>query len=132
MEVRNGVAMIHQELNLAPELSVSDNVFLGRELRTARGTLDRAAMHARTAELLADLGLTLSPGRLVRDCRIAEQQLVEVAKVLNGTLRILVLDEPTSALAEAEVERLFSVIRRLAARGVGLIYKQYDMSAKLG
>ncbi|MER6073831.1 sugar ABC transporter ATP-binding protein [Streptomyces sp. NPDC001852] len=119
---QHGIAMIHQELNLVPELSVSDNVFLGRELRTARGTLDRTAMHARTAELLADLGLTVPPGRLVRDCRIAEQQLVEVAKALNGTLRILVLDEPTSALAEAEVERLFSVIRRLAARGVGLIY----------
>ncbi|WP_433454030.1 ATP-binding cassette domain-containing protein [Streptomyces sp. CA-142005] len=59
---QHGIAMIHQELNLMPELSVSDNVFLGRELRTARGTLDRAAMHARTAELLADLGLTLPRG----------------------------------------------------------------------
>jgi ABC-type sugar transport system ATPase subunit len=118
----HGIAMIHQELNLVPELSISDNLFLGRELRTVRGTLDRKAMHARTAELLAELGLALPPRRPVRLCRIAEQQLVEVAKALNGSLRILVMDEPTSALAEAEVERLFAVIRGLTRRGVGIVY----------
>jgi ABC-type sugar transport system ATPase subunit len=118
----HGIAMIHQELNLVPELSLADNVFLGRELRTRRGTLDRRAMSRRTAELLAELGLALPPQRPVRDCRIAERQLVEVAKALNGTLRVLVMDEPTSALAAAEVQRLFAVIRSLAARGVGVIY----------
>jgi ribose transport system ATP-binding protein len=99
---RHGIAMIHQELNLVPDLSIADNVFLGAELRTGRGTLDRTAMHARTAELLAELGLRLSPRTLVRNCRIAEQQLVEVAKALNLRLRVLVMDEPTSALAESE------------------------------
>ena len=118
----HGITMIHQELNLVPELSISDNVFLGRELRSRRGTLDREAMHRRTAELLAELGLALPPRQPVRECRIAERQLVEVAKALNGRLKVLVMDEPTSALAAAEVERLFTVIRSLARRGVGIVY----------
>jgi ribose transport system ATP-binding protein len=119
---RHGIAMIHQELNLVPDLSIADNIFLGREPRTAWGTRDRAAAHARTAELLAGLGLRLSPRRLVRNCRIAEQQLIEVAKAIGRNVRILVMDEPTSALADAEVRRLFTVIRDLTARGVAVIY----------
>ncbi|RJO79226.1 sugar ABC transporter ATP-binding protein [Nocardia panacis] len=119
---RHGIAMIHQELNLVPELSIADNLFLGQELRTARGTLDRTTMDARTRELLATVGLRLAPRRLARDCRLAEQQLIEVAKALNHHLRVLVMDEPTSALAETETQRLFTVIRTLAARGVGMVY----------
>ena len=117
-----GVAMIHQELNLVPELSISDNLFLGRERRTAAGTIDRRRMHQRSAELLAELGLTLDPRRPVRQCRIAEQQLIEVAKALSIETRVLIMDEPTSALADAEVQRLFTVIRNLAANGVAVIY----------
>ncbi|MFC9437244.1 sugar ABC transporter ATP-binding protein [Nocardia sp. NPDC057030] len=119
---RHGVAMIHQELNLVPELSIADNLFLGQERRTAWGTLARADMDARTGELLARVGLDLKPRRLVRQCRLAEQQLIEVAKALNHDLKILVMDEPTSALTEAEVERLFAVIRNLTGHGVGVIY----------
>ncbi|WP_285566298.1 sugar ABC transporter ATP-binding protein [Actinoallomurus iriomotensis] len=119
---RHGIAMIHQELNLVPDLSIADNIFLGREPRTRWGTRDRSAAHARTAELLAGLGLRLSPRRMVRSCRIAEQQLIEVAKALSNNVRILVMDEPTSALADAEVQRLFEVIRDLTGRGVAVIY----------
>ena len=119
---RHGIAMIHQELNLVPEMSIADNVFLGREPRTTRGTIDRRAMSARTRELLDRLGLKLSPRTLVRNCRIAEQQLVEVAKALNLNLRLLVMDEPTSALADSEVHQLFTVIRDLTAHGVGVIF----------
>ena len=119
---RHGIAMIHQELNLVPELSIADNVFLGREPRTVRGTIDRRTMYAKTAELLAGLGLDLSPRRLVRQCRIAERQLIEVAKALSLDVRVLVMDEPTSALADAEVRRLFAVIRGLTARGVAVVY----------
>ena len=120
---RHGIAMIHQELNLVPELSIADNLFLGRELRNGRRTLNRSAMYARAAELLAELGLRLSPRRLIRRCRIAEQQLIEVAKALmDADLRILIMDEPTSALADAEVRRLFEVIRKLTGQGVGVIY----------
>jgi ABC-type sugar transport system ATPase subunit len=107
-----GIAMIHQELNLIPELSVADNIFLGRELHTRRGTIDRKRMHRAAAELLAQLDLTVPPTRLVCLTRIAEQQLIEVVKALSLNARILIMDEPTSALADAEVARLFTVIRR--------------------
>ncbi len=119
---RHGIAMIHQELNLVPDLSIADNIFLGREPRTTWGTRDRATAHSRTAELLGGLGLRLPPRRLVRQCRIAERQLIEVAKALSRSVRILVMDEPTSALADAEVRRLFQVIRDLTARGVAVVY----------
>jgi ribose transport system ATP-binding protein len=119
---RLGIGMIHQELNLVPDLSVADNILLGREPRTRLRTLDRRAAHARCRELLAGLGLAIPPGRPVRQCRIAEQQLIEVAKALSADVRVLVMDEPTSALADAEVRRLFEVIRSLTARGVAVIY----------
>ncbi|WP_201760439.1 MULTISPECIES: sugar ABC transporter ATP-binding protein [unclassified Nonomuraea] len=115
---RHGIAMIHQELNLVPELSIADNIFLGRE----RAILDRKAMEARTAELLRGLGLDLSPRRLIKQCKIAERQLIEVAKALSQNVRVLVMDEPTSALADAEVRRLYTVIRDLTGRGVAVIY----------
>jgi len=119
---RLGIGMIHQELNLVPHLSIADNIFLGREPRTKRGTLDRALMHRSARELLANLGLDLSPSRPIRRCRLAEQQLIEVAKALSLDVRILVMDEPTSALADTEVARLFTIIRSLAADGVAVIY----------
>lgn len=119
---RLGIAMIHQELNLVPELSVADNIFLGRELRRPWGVIDRTAMHREAARLLGELDLAIPPTRLIRLTRIAEQQLIEVSKALSLNARILIMDEPTSALAEAEVERLFGVIRRLSARGVAVIY----------
>ena len=117
-----GIGMIHQELNLVPELSVADNIFLGRELRTPWGTLNRTRMDARTSQLLSGFGLRLSPRRAVRQCRIAEQQLIEVAKALSLNVRVLIMDEPTSALAGAEVKRLFGVIRNLARQGVAVVY----------
>jgi ABC-type sugar transport system ATPase subunit len=115
---RHGIAMIHQELNLVPELSVADNIFLGRE----RALLDRKDMESRTAGLLRGLGLDLSPRTLVKQCKIAERQLIEVAKALSQNVRVLVMDEPTSALADAEVQRLYEVIRDLTGRGVAVIY----------
>ncbi|WP_327581332.1 sugar ABC transporter ATP-binding protein [Nonomuraea sp. NBC_00507] len=115
---RHGIAMIHQELNLVPELSIADNILLGRE----RAILDRKGMEARTAELLRGLGLDLSPRTLVKQCKIAERQLIEVAKALSQNVRVLVMDEPTSALADAEVHRLYEVIRDLTGRGVAVIY----------
>lgn len=119
---RLGIAMIHQELKLVGELSIADNLFLGRELRTRYGTIDRPRMHAAARALLDNLGLDLDTHRIVRQCRTAEQQLIEVAKALSGHLRVLIMDEPTSALADAEVERLFAVIRRLTRGGVAVIY----------
>jgi ribose transport system ATP-binding protein len=117
-----GIAMIHQELHLVPELSVADNFFLGRERRTWWGKLDRSSMHRETARYLAELDLALSPNRPVGLAKVAEAQLIEVAKALSLDARILIMDEPTSALAEAEVQQLFAVIRRLSERGVCVIY----------
>jgi ribose transport system ATP-binding protein len=117
-----GVGMIHQELNLVPDMSVADNIFLGRESRNGRGAIDRKSMHRRARDLLARVGLRLDPRRLVRQCRIAEQQLIEVAKALSLDVRVLVMDEPTSALADAEVQRLFAVIRDLTRHGVAVVY----------
>lgn len=119
---RLGIAMIHQELNLVPELSVSDNIFLGREMRNRWGVIDRPAMHREAARLMAELDLVVPPTRLIRLTRIAEQQLIEVSKALALDARILIMDEPTSALAEAEVQRLFTVIRQVSSRGVAVIY----------
>ncbi|MEV4019410.1 sugar ABC transporter ATP-binding protein [Nonomuraea angiospora] len=115
---RHGIAMIHQELNLVPELSIADNIFLGQE----RAILDRKATEPRTAELLRGVGLDLSPRTLIKQCKIAERQLIEVAKALSQNVRVLVMDEPTSALADAEVHRLYEVIRDLTGRGVAVIY----------
>jgi ribose transport system ATP-binding protein len=117
-----GIAMIHQELHLVPELSIAENIFLGREPRTPWNTVDRARMRRDATALLAELELPLPPTRPMRLCRVAEQQLIEVAKALSLDARILIMDEPTSALADAEIRKLFGVIRGLTARDVTVIY----------
>lgn len=127
-----GIAMIHQELHLVPELSVAANIFLGRELRTARGTLDNKRMQQQTAELLARLEIVIPPTRPVRSLRLAEQQLIEVAKALSLNARILIMDESTSALADAEVERLFRIIRQLSASGVAILYISHRLEELAG
>ena len=119
---RHGIAIIHQELNLIPQLTVAENIFLGREPHTAAGLLDTAEMD-RAARLLLDrLVLPIPTKRSVRGLRVGEQQLVEVAKALSLDARLLILDEPTSALSEAEIRHLFAVIAGLKAEGVTMIY----------
>jgi len=117
-----GISTIHQELNLIRDMSVADNIFLGRENIGRTRLLDRRETTKRAERLLRRVGLDINPRRMVRQCRVAEQQLIEVAKALSLNVRVLIMDEPTSALAEAEVRRLFSVIRSLTEQGVGVIY----------
>ncbi|MEQ1953391.1 sugar ABC transporter ATP-binding protein [Mesorhizobium sp. CN2-181] len=117
-----GIAIIHQELNLVPELSVADNIFLGREPRVAGLIIDRKASRAAAQDLLARLGIQLDPDARVGGLRVGEQQLVEIAKALSLSARILIMDEPTSALSPAECERLFKIVRQLAAGGVAIVY----------
>ncbi len=119
---RAGVAMIYQELSLAPDLSVAENILLGME--PARfGVLDRAAMRRAAAEALAELGRPdISPARRVADLSVAEQQLVEIARAIAVGCRVLVLDEPTSTLGRRDVERLFALIARLKANGHSIVY----------
>ena len=119
---RAGVAMIYQELSLAPDLSVADNILLGME--PARfGVVQRAAMHRAAAAALAELGRPdIATDRLVGELPVADQQLVEIARAIAVGCRVLVLDEPTSTLGRRDVERLFALIARLKANGHSIVY----------
>ncbi|MCE9544895.1 MAG: sugar ABC transporter ATP-binding protein [Planctomycetia bacterium] len=122
-----GVAIIHQELNLVEELSAAANIFLGRELTTAWGLLDERGMNARARELLLSLECDVAPQARAGSLRVGDQQLIEIAKALSFDTDILIMDEPTSALTETEVARLFRVIARLRARGVTILYISHKM-----
>jgi ribose transport system ATP-binding protein len=117
-----GIRIIYQEFNLIPQLSAAENVFLGKEPTLGGGVLDRRRMVREAERLLAELGVRIDPTRAVRELGVAQQQMVEVAKALSGEARILIMDEPTSALTEAEIHELFATISRLTARGVAVIY----------
>jgi len=124
--VAHGVAIIHQELNLCPNLSIADNIFIGRE-RMKGAFVDFAQQRERAKELLEHLEEPLDPGTLVGDLRLGQQQLVEIARALSEDTRVLIMDEPTSALSAAEVQVLFRVIRELTARGVSIIYISHHL-----
>lgn len=119
----NGISMIYQELNLIPDLTVAENIFIAHEPRKFKNLLiDEAKMNRETQKLLDSLNLNISSAALVADLSVAEQQMVEIAKALILKSDILILDEPTSALSEHEVQTLFSIIKRLCAQKVGIIY----------
>ena len=119
--LEHGIALIHQELNLAPNLDLGANIFLGREPRR-RLLIDRNRIRQHSVRYLEMVGLDLPPGRLVSSLSIGQQQLVEIAKALAVDARILIMDEPTSSLSQHETRRLFEVIRDLKDRGVSVIY----------
>jgi ABC-type sugar transport system ATPase subunit len=122
-----GIAIIHQELNLVEQLSAAANIFLGRERRTPLGLLDDAGMDREAAALLAELECPLDPRTPAGALRVGDQQLLEIAKALSLRSDILIMDEPTSALTEAEVARLDRVIARLRARGVTILAISHKM-----
>ncbi len=122
-----GIGIIHQELNLVEQLSTAANIFLGREKTTAWGFLDDRAMQREAGALFEELECTISPTQRVGELRVGDQQLVEIAKALSHEADILIMDEPTSALTESEVERLFRVIGRLRKRGVTILYISHKM-----
>ena len=125
---RHGISIIHQELNLVPRLSAAANIFLGRETTVAGIFLDDRAMESKAAEFFEQIGARFDPKRKVRDLRIGDRQLVEIAKALSLDAEILIMDEPTSALADAEVARLFAVIDSLKRRGVTVLYISHKMA----
>jgi ABC-type sugar transport system ATPase subunit len=117
-----GIAIVYQELNLAPNLSIAENIYLGVEPRTSAFFLDRSILHANTLKIMERLGLHFDPGRIVRSLTIAQQQLIEICKSLIREPRLLILDEPTSSLSETESAILFRVITDLQAHGVTILY----------
>ncbi|GED21582.1 ABC transporter ATP-binding protein [Halomonas halmophila] len=122
----DGVVMIHQELALAEQLSVEENIFLGRELR--RGPfLDHHAMRERASETLAELETWVDPQTRVKDLGTSDQQMVEIAKAITRDVRVLIMDEPTAALTEHEVSVLFALIERLRQRGVAILYISHKL-----
>ncbi len=126
-----GIAIIHQELNLVPELSVADNIFLGREPLIGGLLIDRARMRRAAGRLLQRLGVRIAADSRVSDLRVGEQQLVEIAKALSLDARILIMDEPTSALSTSECETLFKIVRQLASEGVAIIYTSHRIEEVL-
>ena len=123
-----GIAMIHQELNLVSEMTVAENIFLGREPRTALGLVDRSRMERDARVLLDRLGADFPADRPVKELRVGEQQVVEIAKALSQQAEILIMDEPTSSLSERECQTLFRIIRDLAAEGTGIVYITHKMA----
>jgi ribose transport system ATP-binding protein len=124
---RNGLAIIHQELNQVPELSVTENFFLGREIKNRFGAIEAQKMQFETVRWLKELGLQLEPTRLLKHLRVAERQLLEIAKAISLKAQVLVMDEPTTALSAAEVNQLFAVIKRLRLANMAVIYISHRM-----
>jgi erythritol transport system ATP-binding protein len=125
-----GISIIHQELSLAPNMSVRDNIFMGREIRGVSG-VDFKREADRTRELMLELEEDIDPMTPVEDLRLGQQQIVEIARALSVNSRILIMDEPTSALSASEVEVLFKVIRDLTARGVSIVYISHHLEEAL-
>lgn len=122
-----GIGIIHQELSLFPNLSIAENIFAGRELRAAGGLVDHRGQRAAARAAMQRLGQHLDPQTLVGDLPIGQQQLVEIARVLSQDVEILIMDEPTSALSNAEVDVLFEVMQDLRVAGVTVIYISHKL-----
>jgi ribose transport system ATP-binding protein len=124
----SGIAIIHQELNLIPYLSITENIFLGRELQNAVGLLDKKRMQAKAEELLSTLCVAVHPATLVADLKVGQQQMVEIAKALLLDADLIMMDEPTSAITEAEIETLFKVINQLRQQGKAIVYISHKLN----
>ncbi|MBU2994563.1 sugar ABC transporter ATP-binding protein [Octadecabacter sp. 1_MG-2023] len=122
-----GIGIIHQELSLMNDLTAAQNVLIGREPRRRFGRLDEAALNAQTAEIFASLNLKMDPRTQVSTQTIARQQLIEIAKALSYSPRVLIMDEPTAALNDTEINELFKVIDKLKNDGVGIVYISHRM-----
>ncbi|MFC6882011.1 sugar ABC transporter ATP-binding protein [Actinomadura yumaensis] len=130
---RLGIATIYQEFNLVPELTVAENLFLGRQPRRF-GLVDRRAMNRAAGELLARVGVDVEPGARMAGLGIARSQMVEIAKALGQDARVLIMDEPTAVLTSGEVDRLFEIVRRLREDGVAIVFITHHLEeiARIG
>jgi ribose transport system ATP-binding protein len=123
----SGVALVYQDLSLVPQLTVGENVLLGRWPTTRWGTVAWEELHATARRHLGRIGLNVDPRRRVDELGMAERQLVEIAKALSGDVRVLLLDEPTSALSDPEARRLFGIIGDLTSSGVAVVYVSHQL-----
>lgn len=119
---QKGIAIIHQELNMCQHLTVAENIFLGREIRKFGSVLDNAAMNRTAAELMDRLGMPVSPTEVLSRLPVSKQQMIEIAKALSLNARVLIMDEPTSALTSKEIDDLFRIIRHLKEDGCAIVY----------
>ena len=122
-----GIAIIHQELNLIPYLSITENIFLGRELTNTFGILDKTAMHKRTKGLLQKLKLSINPDTKIASLKVGQQQVVEIAKALLLDAEVIIMDEPTSAISESEVKVLFEIIAQLKKENKAIAYISHKL-----
>ncbi|WP_136604957.1 sugar ABC transporter ATP-binding protein [Paenibacillus dokdonensis] len=122
-----GISMIHQELNLLPHLTIAQNIYLGREPRKLRCLVDDHEMNSRVSRQFEKMNLKLDPRMLVSELSVAKQQMVEIAKALSFRSEVLIMDEPTAALTETEIQDLFRMITQLKQQGVGIIYISHRM-----
>lgn len=123
----NGISIIHQELVLVPDMTVAENIFLGRE-KGKKCFVDKKTMESETAKLIETYQLGFTPTTKIADLTIAQQQMVEIIKAISFNAKIVVMDEPTSSISDKEVEFLFDIIRTLTKKGVGIIYISHKMS----
>ncbi|MGR9202128.1 sugar ABC transporter ATP-binding protein [Rhizobium leguminosarum] len=126
--LENGIAMIHQELNLMPFMTVAENIWIRREPKNRFGFVDHREMYRLTSDLFKRLNISIHPETQVRDLSVANRQMVEIAKAVSYESDVLIMDEPTSALTEREVARLFQIIRDLRAQGIGIVYITHKMN----
>lgn len=124
-----GISMIHQELAMLMDRDVAQNIFLGREPTIAGklGVIDTKTLYAKAEKLLAELNMDIDPHTLVKNLSIAQQQMIEVCKALSVETKLLIMDEPTSSLTQREIDALFSIVNRLTARGIAIIYISHRM-----
>jgi len=125
--IRAGIAIIEQELNPVPEMTVAENLFLGREFLKGKIFIDSVQLHRKTSEVLKTVGLTLNPATKMKHLSLAQIQLVEIAKAVSYDTDVIIMDEPTSAIGEKDVDYLFSIIRGLQKKGKGIIYVSHRM-----
>ena len=122
-----GIAVVHQEPRLFPDLTVAENVFLGHAPSAGFGMVDWRAMRRGASDIFAGLGVRMDPGAIVRGLSMADQQLIEIAKALSIEARVLILDEPTASLSAHEVERLFTIVRQTRGRGVAVLFVSHRL-----
>ncbi len=126
--VAMGISIVHQELNLFPNLSIAENLFLAH-LPGSRFAIDRKRLHDEAARLLGDVGLRRNPGTLVQELGPGERQLVEIARAISSQARVIIFDEPTTSLTDTESRRLFQIILDLKQRGLGIIYISHHLAS---